>query len=158
FWFSWASQIRSKYERGSKSYLVIVEAKTRQRTVILAVEIIRTEAPKPSDRDIDRGLDEIIIVHSVRARTADRAEIIGVFLSADDAQINSLQKSLTKTGGDIRAGKILSTDNCGIISAPRPSQYDRSPVERRVDGAEFKYRRNVGVARTVLKLAKLDAA
>ena len=103
----------------------------------MPVEIIGTERPKSSDREIDRRLDEVVIIGSIGEDCTDRIEVIGVGIAASYRQIESLQKSLTQACADVRFGKILAAER-RVVSSARASQSDLGRVRKLVIGRELK--------------------
>ena len=98
------------------------------------MKIIRTNRPKSSYGEIERGLGEIIIVTARGGDAVHSAEIIGVLVSAGNTQIKSLQQPLTETGGHSGAREVLAGEDTGVVCPATARKRKVCPIERLIAG------------------------
>jgi hypothetical protein len=88
-----------------------MEIKCIERAAVDPMQIIRAQGPESSDAHCNRRLDKKVVVVSARRRRSGRAEVIGSFVAAVEAEEETLEEPLLNAAGDIRHGVILIGQN-----------------------------------------------
>ena len=89
-----------KSNRSSNTDLIIIETEKIDRAEVLAVEIIDTGAPIPSDQHIKGRFDKIVVIIPRCAHPIDRVEIIVVFIPGCDTEVKALEQTLPNAEHD----------------------------------------------------------
>ena len=92
-----------KSKRSAKADLSVIEVERIKGAAVVTPQIIRSYCPKSSDGDVNRRLEEVVVVGSIGRNAVAYAKIIGTLKADRGAEINPLKQSLPRSQDQTRA-------------------------------------------------------